>query len=96
MLPVLDACFVFPYDDAPFACVFHVLCVHPANSEVGQNVTNAASGKAGGPTNGTTSSAPPPPPSPSARADASPAKRGSRKVDGSLVQSGVIDVDAVD
>eukprot|EP00904_Undaria_pinnatifida_P005862 jgi/Undpi1/2405/HiC_scaffold_13.g05786.m1 len=57
------------------------------NSEVGQNVTNAASGKAGGPTNKTASSAPPPPPSSDPRADASPATSGSRKVDGNLVQS---------
>lgn len=72
------------------------VCVHPANSEVGQNVTNAASGKKGGPTNKSASSAPPPPPSPGSRTDAGPVNMGSRKVDGNLVQSGVIDVDSVD
>eukprot|EP00752_Nemacystus_decipiens_P007129 g6385.t1 len=59
------------------------------NSEVGQNVTNAAAGKKTGVRSGAGSSTAPPPPGGRGAA-------GSRKVDDELVQSGVIDVDAQD
>lgn len=60
----------------------------PANSEVGQNVTNAAAGKGKKGGGGASTSAPPPPPPPQS------GSRGSCKVDDDLVQSGVIDVDS--
>ncbi|CAM9594947.1 unnamed protein product [Ectocarpus sp. 12 AP-2014] len=68
------------------------------NSEIGQNVTNAAAAKK--PEGDVSSSAPPPPAgSPFSKLkDAREASKGagSRKVDDGMVQSGVIDVDSED
>lgn len=80
------------------ALPWRLRCYPTANSEIGQNVTNAAAGKK--PEGDASSSGPPPPVgSPFSKLnDAREAGKGSgsRKVDDGMVQSGVIDVESED
>ncbi|CAM9841120.1 unnamed protein product [Scytosiphon promiscuus] len=67
------------------------------NSEVGKNVTNAATGKSKGAGGGPSSVPPPPPPaSPPFSKTKFGQGGGGRKVDDDQVQSGVIDVESED